>query len=154
MKDVHCGTKLTPSIQVGYEIAFYKICIVLHVCILASGICVELGIPKSSKSATFNILRAIPLYQPNEGDFATSLYQIRHEYLAIVTAESQYAKLGIATLQQCSGTNRRNLGPKGFSNTGDVNFLCLASFSYNFSVPLLQKCNADSVLLPDALQAF
>ena len=66
MEEVHRGTKLTPAIQVGYEATYYEVQIVLEVSILASGISVVLGIPMNSKSATFNILRAIPLYQPNE----------------------------------------------------------------------------------------
>ena len=71
----------------------------------------------NSKSVTFNILRAIPFYQPNEDGSTASLYQFRHEYLATATVKSQYAELGVATLQQCSGTNSIKLAPKGFSTT-------------------------------------
>ena len=154
MKDVHCGTKLTPSIQVNYETTFYEIYIVLHVCIIASGISVVLGISLYSKSATFNILREIPLYQHNQDDSASSLYQIRHEYLAFATDESHYAKLGVATLQQCSGTTRANIRRKGFSNTADVNFLCLTSIFCNFSFALVRNSHVDYVLSPDAPQAL
>ena len=66
MEEVHRGTKLTPAIQVGYEATYDEVQFVLEVSILASGIPIVLGIHMNSKSATFNILRAIPLYQPNE----------------------------------------------------------------------------------------
>ena len=154
MEEVHRGTKLTPAIQVGYEATYYEVQIVLEVSILASGISVVLGIPMNSKSATFNILRAIPLYQPNEDGSTASLYQFRHDYLAIATDKSQYAELSVATLQQCSGTNRIKLCRKGFSTTTDVTLLCLTSLFYNFSVPALRNCHVESVLLPDAPQAF
>ena len=108
----------------------------------------------NSKSATFNILRAIPVYQPNEDGSTASLYQFRHDFLAIATDKSQYAELGVATLQQCSGTNRIKLCRKGFSTTTDVTLLCLTSLFYNFSVPALRNCHVESVLLPDSLQAF
>ena len=127
MEEVHRGTKLTPTTQVGYEATYYEVQIVLQVPILASGISVVLGIPMNSKSATCKILRAIPLYQPIEDGSTASLYQFRHDYLAIATNKSQYAKLGVATLQQCSGTNRINLCRKGFSITTDVTLLCLTS---------------------------
>ena len=81
------------------------------------------------------------------------MYQFRHDYLAIATDKSQYAKLGVATLQ-CSGTNRNKLCRKGFSTTTDVTLLCLTSLSYNFSVPALRNCHVESVLLSDAPQAF
>ena len=106
------------------------------------------------KSATFNILRAITLYQPNEDGSTACLYQFRRDCLAIATDKSQYAELGVATLQQCSGTNGIKLCRKGFSNTTDVTFLCLTSLFYNFSVPALRNCHVESVLLPDAPQAF
>ena len=109
MEEVHRGTKLTPAIQVGYEATYYEVQIVLEVSSLAFGISVVLGRPMNSKSATFNILRAIPLYQPNEDGSTASLYQFRQDYLAIATDKSQYAELGVATLQQCSGTNRIKL---------------------------------------------
>ena len=89
MEEVHRGTKLTPAIQVGYEATYYEVQIVLQVSILASGISVVLGIPMNSKSATFNILRAIPWYKPNEDGSTASLYHFRHDYLAIATDKSQ-----------------------------------------------------------------
>ena len=40
MEEVHCGTKLTPAIPIGYEATYYEVQIVLEVFILASGISV------------------------------------------------------------------------------------------------------------------
>ena len=68
----------------------------------------------SSKSATFKILRALLLYQPNDDGSTASLYQFRHDYLDIATDKSQYAELGVATLQQCSGMNRLKLCRRRF----------------------------------------
>ena len=154
MDEVHRGTKLTPAIQVSDESTYYGVQIVLEVSILASGISVVLGIPMNSKSATFNILRTIPLYQPNEDGSTASLYQFRHDYLAIATDKFQWAELGVAMLQQFSDTNRIKLCRKGFSTTTDVTLLCLTSLFYNFSIPVLQNCHVESVLLPDVPQAF
>ena len=147
MEEVHRGAKLTPALQVGYEATYYEVQIVLEVSILASGISVVLGIPLISKSATFNILRKIPLYQPNEDGSTASLYQFRHDYLAIATDKSQYA-------EQCSGIKRIKLCRKRFSTTTDVTLLCLRSVFYNFKVPALRNCHVELVLLPDAPQAF
>ena len=124
MGEVHRGTKPTLAIQVSYKATYCEVEFVLQVSILASGIFVVLGTPMNSKSATFNILRAIPLYQPNEDSSIVSLYQFPHDYLAIATDKSQYVKWGIATLQQCSSKNRIKLCRKGFSTT-DVTLLCL-----------------------------
>ena len=100
MEEVHRGTKLTPAIQVGYEATCYDVQIVLEVSILAFGVSVVLGMTMDSKSATFNTLRSIPLYQPNEDGSTASLYQFSHDYSAIATNKSQYAEQGVATLQQ------------------------------------------------------
>ena len=92
MGEVHRGTKPTLAIQVSYKATYCEVEFVLQVSILASGIFVVLGTPMNSKSATFNILRAIPLYQPNEDSSIVSLYQFPHDYLAIATDKSQYVK--------------------------------------------------------------
>ena len=89
MEEVHRGTKLTPAMQVGYDATYCEVHFVLGVSILASGISVVLGIPMKSKSATFNILHAVPLCQPNEDGSTASLYQFHHDFLAIVTDKSQ-----------------------------------------------------------------
>ena len=81
----------------------------------------------NSMSATFINLRAILLYQPNEDCSTGSLYQFGPDYLAIATDKSQYAELGVCTLQQCSGTDRIKLCLTGLSTTTDVTLLCLTS---------------------------
>ena len=91
-EEVHRGTKLTPAIQVDYERSYYEVQIVLEVSILASGISVVFGIPMTPNSATFNIRRAIPQYQPNEDGSTASLYQFHHDYLTVTTDKSQYAE--------------------------------------------------------------
>ena len=138
MEEVHRGTKLTPAIQVGYEASYYEVQMVLEVTILASSISVVLEIPMNSKSVKFNLLRAIPLYQPNEDGSIAFLYQFRHDFLAVAIDKSQYAELSVAMLQQCSGTNRIKLQRKGFSTSTDVTFLCLTSLFCNL-VFLLSK---------------
>ena len=82
------------------------------------------------------------------------MYQFRHDYLAISTEKSQYAELGVATLQLCPGTKKMKLRCEGSSITIDVTLLCLTSLFYKFSVPTLRNCHVYSVLLPDASQAF
>ena len=156
MEEVHCGTKLTPATQVGYEAIHYDVQIVFQkLSILACGISVVLGIPINRKSATFNNLRAIPFQQPNEDGSTASLYQFRHDYLAIATDKSRYAELSVATIQQCFGTNRIKLCR--FSTTTNVTSLCLTSV-FQLSHSCYSKLSAlrnhvESVPLPDAPQA-
>ena len=126
----------------------------LKVSILASGISVVLGTPMNWKSASFNILRAIPLSQPHEDGSTAFLCPFGLDYLVIASDNSQYAKIGVTTLQQCSGTNRNELCRKRSSSTTDLTFLCLTSLFYNFSVPALRNCHVESVLFFDTLQAF
>ena len=57
-------------------------------------------------------------------------------------------------MQQCSGNNRIKLCRKGFSTTTDKTLLCLASLFYNYDVPAVRNCKVESILLPDAPQAF
>ena len=57
-------------------------------------------------------------------------------------------------MQQCSGNNRIKLCRKGFSTTTDETLLCLASLFYNYDVPSVRNCKVESILLPDAPQAF
>ena len=75
-------------------------------------------------------------------------------FLAISTDNTQFAELGASTLQQCSGKNRIKLCRKGFSTTTDETLLCLASFFYVYDVPSVRNCKVESILLPDAPQAF
>ena len=62
--------------------------------------------------------------------------------------------MGASTLQQCSGNNRIKLCRKGFSTTTNEILLCLASLFYNYDVPSVRNCKVESILLPDAPQAF
>ena len=57
-------------------------------------------------------------------------------------------------MQQCSGNNRIKLCRKGFSTTTDETLLCLASLFYIYDVPSVRNCKVESILLPDAPQAF
>ena len=100
------GTKLSPAIRVGHEAIYYEIQLVLEVTFLSSGLSVVLGIPMNSKSSTFDIYLATPLYQPNADGDTASLYQFSNPFLAISTDNTQFAELGASTLQQCSGNNR------------------------------------------------
>ena len=108
----------------------------------------------NSKSSTFDIYLATPLYQPNADGDTASLYQFSDPFLAISTDNTQFAELGASTLQQCSGNNRIKLCRKGFSTTTDETLLCLASLFYNYDVPSVRNCKVESILLPDAPQAF
>ena len=108
----------------------------------------------NSKSSTFDIYLATPLYQPNADGDTAFLYQFPNPFLAISTDNTQFAELGASTLQQCSGNNRIKLCRKGFSTTTDETLLCLASPFYNYDVPSVRNCKLESILLPDAPQAF
>ena len=57
-------------------------------------------------------------------------------------------------MQQCSGNNRIKLCRKGFSSTTDETLLCLASLFHHYDVPSVRNCKVESILLPDAPQAF
>ena len=57
-------------------------------------------------------------------------------------------------MQQCSSTNRIKLCRKGFSTTTDETLLFLASIFYKYNVPSVRNCKVESILLPDAPQAF
>ena len=108
----------------------------------------------NSKSSTFAIYHATPLYQPNNDEKTASLYTFTNPFLAISTDNTRFAELGAHTLQQCSGNNRIKLCRKGFSTTTDESLLCFDSFFYNYDIPALRNCQVVSVLLPDAPQTF
>ena len=148
------GTKLSSASRVGHEAIYYEIQLVLEVTLLSSGLAVVLGIPMNSKSSTFDIYLATPLYQPNADDDTASLYQFPNPFSAISADNTQFAELGASTLQQCSGNNRIKLCRKGFSTTTDETLLCLASLFSKYDVPSVRNCEVESVLLPDAPQAF
>ena len=140
--------------RVGHKAIYYEIQLVLEVTLLSSGLSVVLGIPMNSKSSTFDIYLATPLYQPNADGDTASLYQFPNPFLAISTDNTQFAELGASTLQQCSGNNRIKLCRKGFSTTTDEILLCFASVFYNYDVPSVRNFKVESILLPDAPKAF
>ena len=113
------GTKLFPAIRVGHEAIYYEIQLVLEVTLISSGLPVVLGIPMKSKSSTFDICFATPLYQPNADSDTASFYQYTNPILAISTDNTPVSELGTSTLQQCSGKNRIKLCSKSSSNTAD-----------------------------------
>ena len=157
-------TKLSPAFQPGYEAIYYEINVVLEVTLLPRGISVVLRIPMNSKSSTFDVYHAIPLYRPNGDNKTASLYQPQKPFLAFsrfaaldscsLTDNSRFAALDSSALQQCSGNNRIRLCRKGLSTTTDETRLCLSSLLYNYDIPSLRNCPVHSVLLPDAPQAF
>ena len=100
---------------------------VLEVSLLTTSISVVLGVPMNSKSSTFNVYHATPLYQPND-DLTASLYQLAKTFLPISTDNPQFAELGASTLQQCSGNTRIKLCRKGFSTTSDDTIVYLHFF--------------------------
>ena len=107
-----------------------------------------------SKSTTFDIYHAIPLYQPNNDEKTASLYTFTNPSLAISTDNRRFAELGAHTLQQCSGNHRIKLCRKSFSTATGETLLCLGSLFYNYDIPALRNCQVISVLLSDAPQAF
>ena len=148
------GSKLTPAIPSGFEAIYYELQIVLEVTMLPKGISFVLGIPMNSKSATYNVFQAEPLYQPKDGGKTASAYQFPKPYVAIATDNTNFAELAASTLQQCTGSNRIKLCRKGFSTTTDETLLCLTSLNFNQDIPALRNCPVSSVLLPEAPQAI
>ena len=148
------GTKFTPALEPGFEAVYYEIQLVLEVTLIPRGISVVLGVPMNSNSSTFNVYHATPLYQPNGDNKTASLFQLPKPFLAVATDDSRYAELDSSTLQQCSGNNRIRLCRKCFSTTTDDTLLCLSSLTFDYAIPALCNCPANSVLLPDAPQAF
>ena len=148
------GSKLTPSIPLGFEAIYYELQIVIEVTMLPEGISFVFGIPMNSKSATYNVLQAEPLYQPNDHGKTASVYQFPKPYVAIATDNTNFAKLAASTLQQCTGSHRIKLCRKGFSTTTDETLLCLTSLYFNQDISTLRSCPVSSVPLPEAPQAI
>ena len=96
-EDSYRGTKLTPAIQPGFEAVYYEIQLVLEVTLFPRGISVVLGVPMNSKSSTFNVHHATPLYQPNSDNNTASLFQLAKPFLAVATDDSRYAELDSST---------------------------------------------------------
>ena len=125
----------------------------MKISLLPKGISVVLGVPMDSKRH-FNVYRAIPLYQPKDDGVTASLYHFPNTLLVISTDTSRFAELDAASPQQCLSNNRIKHCRQGFSSTTDETWLCLPSVFYNFDIPALRNCKVESVLLPDAPQAF
>ena len=154
MMKFYVELKLSPAIRVGHEALYYEIYLVLESTFLSSGLSVVLGIPMNSKSSTFDIYLATPLYQPNADGDTASFYHFLNPFLGISTDNTQFAELGASTLQHCSGNNRMKLCRKGFSTITDETLLCLASLFCNHDVPFVRNCKVESLLLPDAPKLF
>ena len=121
---------------------------------LPRGISIVLGVPMNSKSATYNVFQAEPLYQPNDDGKTASVFQFLKPYVAIATDNTNFAELVASTLQQCTGSNRIKLCRRGFATTTDETLLCLTSLYFIQDVPALRNCSASSVFLPEAPQAI
>ena len=145
-------SKLTPALPSGLQAIYYELQIVLEVTMFPKGISLVFGIPKNSKSATYNLFQAEPLYQPNDDGKTASVYQFPKPYFAIATDNTNFAELPASTLQQCTGSNRIKLCRKGLSTTTDETLLCLTSLYFNQDIPALGNCPVSSVLLPEAPQ--
>ena len=148
------GSKPTPTIPSVFEAIYYEFQIVLEVTMLPKGISFVLGIPMNSKSATYNVFQAEPLYQPNDDGKTASVYQFPKPYVAIATDNTNFAELAASTLQQCTGSIQTKLCRKGFLTTTDETLLCLMSLYFNQDIPALRNCPVTSVLLPEAPQAI
>ena len=70
--------KLTPALPSAFEAIYYELQKVLEVTMLPKGISFVLGIPIKSKSPTYNVFQAKPLYQPNDDGKTASVYQFRN----------------------------------------------------------------------------
>ena len=106
---------------------------------LPKGVPFVLGIPMNSKSATYNVFQAQPLYQPKDSGKTASVYQFPRPYVAIATDNTNFAELAASTLQQCTGSNRIKLCRKGFSTTIDETLLCLTLLYFNQDIPALRN---------------
>ena len=134
----------------GFDAVYYEIQLVLEVTFIPRGISVVLGVPMNSKSSSFNVYHATPLYQPNGDNTTVSLLWFAKLVLAVANDDSRYAELDSLTLQQCSGNKCIELLRKGISTTTDYTLLCLGSLRVDYAIPALRSCPATSLLLPDA----
>ena len=113
-EDFRKESKLTPALPSRFEATCYELQIVLEVTMLPKGISFVLGNPMNSKSATYNVFQAEPLYQPNDDGKTASVYQFPKPYVAIATDNTNFAELAASTLQQFTGSNRMKLPQKLF----------------------------------------
>ena len=147
-------SKFTPAIPSGFDAINYDLQIVLEVTMLPKSFSVVLGIPMNSKTATYNVFQAAPLYQSNDGGKTASVYQSSKPYVGIATDNTNFAELAASTLQNCRGSNRIKLCRKGFSTATDETLLCLTSLYFNQDILALRKSSVSSVFLPEAPQAM
>ena len=144
-------TKLFSVISAGQEAIYYEIQMVLEVSLFSRGISVVLGIPMNSKKP-FNVFQATPSISPT----------MTVTLLLYITSPTPFSlfplKINVPP----------NLTPLGFNNVRVItasNFAgrdslplptrhCLPSLFYNYDIPSLRNCKVESVLLPDAPQAF
>ena len=148
------GSELTPAIPSGFEAIYYELLISLEVTLIPKVSSFVLGIPMNSKSATYNVFQAEPLFQPNDDGKTASIYHFPKLYVTIATDNTNFAELAASTLQQCTGSNPIKLCRKGFLTTTDETLLCLTSLHFNQIIPALRICPVSSVFLPEAPQAI
>ena len=151
--EIRRDTNLSPSIQPWLEAIYYEINVVLDITLIPRGISIVLGIPLNCKSSTFVGYLAISLYQPNGDNKTASLYQFQKPSLAVSTDNSGFPGINSSTIQQYSGNHRIKFCPKRFSTTTEKTVLSLSSL-YIYDIPSLWSCPVQSVLIPDASQAF
>ena len=148
------GSNLTSALPSGFEAISYELQTVLEVTILSKGISFPLGVPMNTKSATYNVFQAEPLYQPNDDGKTASVYQFPKGYVAIAADNTNSAELAASTLQQCTKSNRIKLCREGFSTTTDQTLVCLTSFYFSQHIPGLRNCPVFSVFHPEAPQTI
>ena len=107
-----------------------------------------------TQKKTFKVFQATPLYQPNDDGDTASIYHFSNSLLAVSTDNKRFAELDASRLQQCFGNNRIKFCRQVFSTTTDNTLLCLPSLYNNYDIPTLGNCKVESILLPDAPQAF
>ena len=147
------GSNLTPAIPSEFEAIYYELQIVLEVTMLPKGNSFVLGIPMNSKSATYIVFQAEPLYQPNNDGKMASVYQFPKPYVAIATDNTNFAELAASTLKQC--VIESNCAAKAFRllpmKRYSVSRRCLSikTFQYSaiapFPLSFIQKPHRQSI---------
>ena len=125
---------------------------------LPKGSSFVLGIPMNSKSATYNVFQAEPLYHTNNNGKTAAVHQFLKPYIAIATDNTNFAELAASTLQECTGSAASNCASncaaKAFRLLLMKRFFvsrrCILIKRYQHS----ENCPVSSVLLPEAPQAI
>ena len=86
VEETRKGNKLTPATPSGLEVIYYKLKIVLEITTLNQGNSSVLGISMNTKSATYNVFQADPLYQQNHSVKIASVYQFPETYVRLQQA--------------------------------------------------------------------